>query len=91
MTTSTDDLDLLHAALTERTELYDGVREPCFGGAEDLRSVLSSAVASRATPGHPAVDTLKHEALQPGRAGWVIVALVGLVVRCPAAMVPGLW
>jgi CheY-like chemotaxis protein len=78
MTTSTDDLDLLHAALTDQTELYDGVREPWFGGADDLRSVLASAVASRATPGHPAVDTLKHEALQPGRAGWVIVALVGL-------------
>lgn len=78
MTTSRDDLDLLHAALTEQPELFDEVREPWFGGSDDLRSMLSSAVASRATPGHPAVNTLKHEALQPGRAGWVIVALVGL-------------
>ena len=78
MTTSNSDLDLLYGALNEHSELYDGVPEPWFGGPDDLRSMLAAAIGSRATPGHPAVNMLKHEALQPGRAGWVIVALVGL-------------
>lgn len=78
MRTEPSDLDVLLGLLTEQTALYEGVREPWFGGADDLRSMLASAVASRTKPGHAAVDALKSEALQPGRAGWVIVALVGL-------------
>lgn len=78
MSTGASDLPLLHELLTDRIELYDGVAEPWFGGSDDLRSMLASAVASRASQGDAAVDTLKSEALQPGRAGWVIVALLGL-------------
>jgi len=78
MTTSKDDLDVLLPLFTDKLELYDGVREPWFGGDDDLRSMLAAAIASRTSPGHAAVDVLKSEALQPGRAGWVIVALIGL-------------
>ena len=78
MSTGSGDLPLLHDLLTNRAELYEGVPEPWFGGSDDLRSMLASAVASRASQGDAAVDTLKSEALQPGRAGWVIVALIGL-------------
>lgn len=78
MSTGQDDLDLLHGLLSTRAELYDGVPEPWFGGADDLRSMLASAVASRSVRGHESVGTLKQEALEPGRAGWVIVGLVGL-------------
>ena len=78
MRTDPADLDLLHGLLVNRLYLYDGVPEPWFGGSDDLRSMLASAVSSRTKPGHVAIDALKTEALQPGRAGWVIVALVGL-------------
>jgi hypothetical protein len=78
MRTEQDDLDLLHGLLATKTELFEGVPEPWFGGADDLRSMLASAVASRAVKGHPSVETLKEEALEPGRAGGVIVGLVGL-------------
>jgi hypothetical protein len=78
MTTEPGDLELLHGLLVNRAELYEGVPEPWFGGPDDLRSMLASAVGSRTTPGHVATDVLKQEALEPGRAGWVIVALVGL-------------
>jgi len=78
MTTRPEDVDLLLPLLTDKVELYDGVREPWFGGRDDLRSMLASAIASRTPAGHPAVDVLEAEALEEGRAGWVIVALVGL-------------
>ena len=68
MRTEQDDLDLLHGLLATKTELFEGVPEPWFGGADDLRSKLASAVASRAVKGHPSVETLKEEALEPGRA-----------------------
>ncbi len=78
MTTSNDDIDVLLPAFTNDLELYDGVREPWYGGDDDLRSLLAAAIASRTSPGHPAVEILKAEALHPDRAGWVIAALVGL-------------
>jgi|GEM_PF-4897410 len=78
MTTPKGDLEPLASALIDHTELYEDVPEPWFGGDDDLRSMLASAVAIRATPEHRAVDALKREAVQPGRAGWVIVGLVGL-------------
>ena len=42
MTTQNEDVDLLLPLLTSQIELYDGVREPWFGGSDDLRSMLLS-------------------------------------------------
>jgi hypothetical protein len=60
MTTQREDVDLLLPLLTDQASLYEGVPEPWFGGADDLRSMLASAVASRTPPGHAAVDALKQ-------------------------------
>ncbi len=45
MTTQREDVDLLLPLLTDQASLYEGVPEPWFGGADDLRSMLASAVA----------------------------------------------
>lgn len=66
------------AAALQREDLFTGVPDP-FTEGEDLRAGLLRTLAARCRQGdRQTLDLIKGEALQPGRALYVVAALMNL-------------